>query len=191
MKKTLRTFVAVEIDRPIRSRAAELIELLRGVAADVKWVETHNLHLTMKFLGDVHERELVQVCRAVQRGASKVKPFDLELRGAGAFPNAVRPRTVWLGAGDGAPQMIVLHDAIEAALADLGYREEHRQFQTHVTIGRVRGAGPGIDELGKLLQQHAEFPAGRMTVNKVTAFSSTLTSDGPIYEVIGAASLGG
>jgi len=189
MKKTLRTFVAVEIDRQIRARAAELIELLRGSTADVKWVETHNLHLTMKFLGDVHEQELAQVCRAVQRGAAEVNPFELEICGAGAFPNAARPRTVWLGAGAGSDQMIVLHDAVEATLAKLGYREEHRQFQTHLTIGRVRGGGPGIIELGKLLQHHVGFLAGRMSVNKVTVFSSTLTSDGPVYDTIGTASL--
>ena len=87
--------------------------------------------------------------------------------------------------------MVVLHDRVEAALAELGYREEHRRFQTHLTIGRVRGGGPGIAELGALLQQHADFPAGRMTVGKVTVFASTLTPNGPIYEVLGTAPLGG
>ena len=98
---------------------------------------------------------------------------------------------MWIGAGAGAEQMIGLHDAVEAALADLGYRKEHRQFQTHLTIGRVRGSGPGIAELGKLIQQHAEFLVGRMTVGKVTVFSSELTSSGPVYETIATARLGG
>ena len=120
-----------------------------------------------------------------------MNPFDLEVRGAGAFPHAARPRTVWIGASAGAEQMIGLHDGIEAALAKLGYRKEHRQFQTHLTIGRVRGGGPGIAELGRLVQQHAEFLVGRMTVGKVAVFSSTLTSGGPIYETIGTARLGG
>ena len=114
----------------------------------------------------------------------------LEVRGAGAFPNAARPRTVWLGAGAGAEQMVVLHDRVEAALAELGYREEHRRFQTHLTIGRVRGVGPGIAELGQLLQQQADTVVGSMGVQKVTVFCSTLTSDGPIYEVLGTARLG-
>ena len=156
----------------------------------MKWVEPHNLHLTLKFLGDVPEREIAEVCRAVQRGAAEVKRFELEVRGAGAFPNAARPRTVWLGAGAGAEQMVMLHDRVEVPLAELGYREEHRRFQSHLTIGRVRGGGPGIAELGKLLQQHADFMAGRMTVGKVTVFSSTLTPAGPIYEVLGTAPLG-
>jgi RNA 2',3'-cyclic 3'-phosphodiesterase len=191
MKKTLRTFAAVEITPAIRARAGELIAALAGTAADVKWVEPHNLHLTLKFLGDVRQEEIVQVCQATTRGAAQVEPFELDVRGAGAFPNAARPRTVWLGAGEGREPMVVLHDRVEAALAKLGYREEHRRFQTHLTIGRVRGAGAGIVELGKLLQQQADFQAGRMAVGKVTLFSSTLTPDGPIYDVLGTAPLGG
>ena len=190
MKKTLRTFVAVEISAAIRARANGIIDALGGSAADVTWVEPHNLHLTLKFLGDVHQREIVDVCRAVARGASQVAPFSLEVHGAGAFPNAARPRTVWLGAAEGAAQMVVLHDRVEAALADLGYREEHRRFQTHLTIGRVRGAGPGITELGGLLQQQADVSVGSMDVQKLTVFSSTLTATGPIYEVLGTARLG-
>jgi 2'-5' RNA ligase len=190
MKKTFRTFVAVETSGPIRARAGELIAALMGTRADVKWVELHNLHLTLKFLGEVHEREIAQVCQAVARGAAEVEPFELEVRGAGAFPTAARPRTIWLGAGAGAEPMVVLHDHVEAALAELGYREEHRRFQTHLTIGRVRGSGPGIAELGQLLVEQADFVVGRMAVKKVTVFCSTLTSTGPIYEVLGTARLG-
>lgn len=190
MKKTLRTFVAIEINGAIRARAKELIAALGGTTAEVKWIEPHNLHWTLKFLGDVHQREILEVCQAVSAGAAKVTSFDLEVCSAGAFPNAARPRTVWLGAGEGAEPMVDLHDRIEAALAELGYREEHRRFQPHLTIGRVRGAGPGIAELGELLQQHADAPIGRMTVQKATVFCSTLTADGPIYEVLGTARLG-
>jgi 2'-5' RNA ligase len=214
MKKTFRAFVAVEIPKAIRAKAAELIESLSGTAADVKWVETHNLHLTLKFLGEVHENELFEVCRAVERGAAQVEPFELVVQGAGAFPNTARPRTVWLGASEGAEPMIRLHDAVEAELAELGYREEHRRFQVHLTIGRVRGgengkrgsrpygrrgssAGgdrsseAGIAALGELLQLQADFIAGCMTVERASVFSSTLTSDGPIYESLVTAQLGG
>jgi 2'-5' RNA ligase len=191
MKKTLRTFVAVAITQAIRKHAGELIAALAGTSADVKWVEPHNLHLTLKFLGEVHQNEIAQVCQAVARGAAGVNPFEIEVRGAGAFPSAARPRTVWLGAGEGAEPMVVLHDRVEAALAKLGYREEHRRFQPHLTIGRVRGAGAGIVELGQLLQQQADFAAGRMTVGKVTLFASILTPDGAVYELLGTGPLGG
>ena len=190
MRRTFRTFVAVEISSMIRTRAGELIATFSGTAADVKWVEPHNLHLTLKFIGEVHEREMGELLRAVVDGARRVQAFDLEVCGAGAFPNVARPRTVWLGAGEGRESMIELHDSIEAELANLGYREEHRRFQTHLTIGRVRGTGIGITALGELLQQHADDVVGRMTVQKATVFSSTLTPDGPLYEVVGTAALG-
>ena len=102
MKQTVRTFVAVEINDTNRACAEELIAKLQGAAADVKWVEAGNLHLTLKFLGDVPAREIARVCEVVQRGAGKVEAFELHLRGAGAFPNDRRPRTLWLGSGDGA-----------------------------------------------------------------------------------------
>jgi RNA 2',3'-cyclic 3'-phosphodiesterase len=191
MKKTLRTFVAVEITQSIRDRAGDLIAALAAAAADVKWVEPHNLHLTLKFLGEVKQQEIVRVSQAMARGAAEVQPFDLEVCGAGAFPTAARPHTVWFGSGEGAEQMIALHDRVEAALAKLGYREEHRRFQPHLTLGRVRSGGPGVAELGTLVKQNADFLAGQMTVGKVTLFSSTLTPDGPVYEILATAPLGG
>jgi 2'-5' RNA ligase len=190
MKKTFRTFVAVELTNPIRARAEELIASLADTSADVKWVEPHNLHLTMKFLGDVHQREIGDVCQAVMHGAADVQPFELEVCGAGAFPTAARPRTIWLGAGAGTESMVALHDKIETDLAELGYREEHRRFQPHITLGRVRGEGPQIVELGEKLGRQADFVAGRMTVNRVAVFSSTLRFDGPVYERIGDFPLG-
>ena len=82
--------------------------------------------------------------------------------------------------------MTALHDRVETELAKLGFRKEHRRFQTHLTIGRVRGGGPGIAELGAGWAAR-EFAAGRMAVEKLTVFASTLTSAGPIYEVLGTA----
>jgi len=190
MKKIHRTFIAVEINNAVRDRAKKQIAALAGTSADVKWVEPHNLHFTLKFLGDVHQHELLDVCRAVAREAAKIPAFDLEVCGVGAFPNSARPRTVWIGAKEGVASMITLHDQIEAALAPLGYREEHRQFQPHLTIGRVRGIGEGVAKLGSLLQQYADAPLGVIDVQKATIFISTLTPDGPIYEVVGSATLG-
>jgi 2'-5' RNA ligase len=161
MKHTLRTFVAVEIDSAVRARAGELIEALRASGAKAKWVEPQNLHLT------------------------------LEVRGVGAFPRSSRPRTVWLGAGGGEEKMVALHGQVEAALAKLGFREEQRRFHPHLTLGRVRGGGPAVAALGRLVQQHAEFNAGRLGVSQLSVFSSHLDPSGPTYEVLGRATLGG
>ena len=191
MKHTIRTFVAVEISSAVRRRAEELIEQLRGSPADVKWVEAQNLHLTLKFLGDVPSGEIARVCEAVQQGAGEAEPFELEVRGAGAFPNARRPRTLWLGSGDGEEEMVALHGHLEGPLKKLGFRGEHRRFHPHLTIGRVRRGGPGVAQLGQLLQQHADFIAGRVQVSEVVVFSSQLDRTGPTYEPLSRAKLGG
>ena len=191
MKHTLRTFVAVELNATNRACAGKLIESLKTVPADVKWVEPENLHLTLKFLGEVKSQETARVCEAVKRGAAAVQPFELELRGAGAFPNVFRPRTLWLGAGKGEAEMIDLHDRIETALTKFGYRKERRRFCPHLTIGRVRRGGPGVGELAQLMEQHADFDAGRLSVRQVAVFSSQLTNSGPIHEILGRSGLGG
>ncbi len=191
MKQTVRTFVAVEISSAIRARAEALIEVLRGAPVDVKWVEAHNLHLTLKFLGDVPSRETSRVCEAVQRGAAEVAPFELEVRGAGAFPKAARPRTLWLGVGSGEAAMVQLHRQIEGPLGKLGFRKDQRRFHCHLTLGRVRRGGPAVAELGQLVEQQADFFAGRVTVSQAIVFSSQLDRSGPIYEALSRAKLGG
>jgi RNA 2',3'-cyclic 3'-phosphodiesterase len=191
MKNTLRSFVAVELDASIRDKAAELIDALRAAPSDVKWVATDNLHLTLKFLDEVPISEIPAVREAVAQGAAKVEPFDMEVFGAGAFPNAGRPRTVWLGAREGAERMAELHHQVEKSLAALGFRKEHRRFQPHLTIGRVRhGGGRSLLALGELIWRYADFEAGRQSVNEVVVFSSTLERAGPIYQALGRAPLG-
>jgi 2'-5' RNA ligase len=191
MKSLIRTFIAVEIDAAIRRAAAKLIEQLRSAGADVKWVEPENLHLTLKFLGDLGPDGVARVCRAVQQATACVPPFEIEIRGAGAFPNVHRPQTIWLGASDGDEQMAELAEQVESALEPFGFRRETRRFRTHLTIGRVRRNGGRIAGLGSALAEQAGYEAGRMPVEEVVVFSSELTRAGPIYEAMGRAPLGG
>ncbi len=191
MRHTVRTFVAVEIGAENRQAAGRLIQSLRGAGADVKWVAPENLHLTLKFLGDVPNERLAEVCRAVEQAAGAQAPFVLELRGAGAFPNAARPRVIWLGTGEGTEPSISLAEAVEQALEGLGFRREARRFHPHLTLGRMRRSGPGVSALARLLKEHAEFDAGRAEINQTVVFSSQLTRSGPVYEPLAHARLGG
>lgn len=190
MKQTARTFIAVEMDESVRAAAARLIRALAASQADVKWVEPHNLHLTLKFLGEVPLEEIPAVCEAVQRAVAGIEPFRLELMGAGAFPNTRRPRTLWLGAGEGQVEMAALKQAVEHGLKKLGYRPEGRKFKTHLTLGRVRRGGPGMARLAELLAEHASYPAGASAVEEVTVFASELTPEGPVYSALSRAELG-
>jgi len=191
MAEVLRTFVAVEIPFEVRDRARRLIDQLSVTAAKVKWVEPEHMHWTLKFLGDVGILETPAICEAVMRAVEPLAPFDIEALGAGAFPDVHRPRTVWIGTGRGSEQMVELHDAIEHELAKLGYRAENRRFRPHLTIGRVRQSPTGIDELGELLRQNADFSSGLSTVYEVVVFSSQLSTRGPTYDPLCHAELKG
>lgn len=189
MGETTRTFIAVEIDERTAARAAAIIERLRGTGADVNWVSPRNLHLTLKFLGDVRNELLPSVIKAVQEAARRVPPFALEVLGVGAFPQLDRPRTIWLGAGQGGDAMQRLAEAVEQSLRPLGFAPEARGYTTHLTIGRVRRPSAALRSLSELMRRQSDQTAGVVAVEQVAVMASTLTPRGPIYEALARVSL--
>jgi 2'-5' RNA ligase len=187
----IRTFIAVEVSPQIHGRVADLAAKLRGSAVEVKWVADGAMHWTLKFLGGVDDRQLNDVCQAVADAVRPFTPFEIQARGAGAFPSAARPRTLWVGAGDGAEAMIALAAAVEKSLKKLGFPKEPRRFAPHLTIGRIRDPGPQLAGLSKLLAEYAEFDAGATIVDEVVVFSSRLEPAGPVHEAMSRAELAG
>lgn len=186
--RRIRTFIAVPASPIIRSGAKRLAQQLRPAAGYVKWVPPENLHWTLQFLGEVEDLEIPAVCSAVVAAAADLEGFELSARGAGAFPTPERPRTLWMGAGAGAQAMVALHTAIQKNLDRLGYRSEKRRFVPHVTLGRV-GRSDHPQSIVRELSHLAEFDGGSMRVDEVTVYSSTLQSDGPVYDVLARAPL--
>jgi len=191
MKGKVRTFVAVEIEEGVRNRAAKLIRQLQQCGADVRWVDARQMHITLKFLGDVDFRDVYQVCVAVERAVAAVEPFSIEVRGVGAFPSLARPRVLWLGVEYGAEQLCDLNARVESALQSLGYPREARRFQAHLTLGRVRRQDQALQDLAKMMQEMQDLDFGPSSVEEVVVFSSELQPDGPIYEPMSRAELGG
>lgn len=191
MASTLRTFVAVDIDAAVETQVSRLIKRLQNTSAKVKWVDPQHLHYTLKFLGEIHLRDVPEICSTIEKAVRPLESFRAVAAGAGAFPDPERPRTVWLGITDGQEEFVSLHDVVEDALDKLGFRREHRRFRPHLTLGRVRQSPTGIEELGKLVQQHRDFVAGELYVGEVKIFSSVLTKDGPHYTPLGSAELRG
>ncbi len=188
MSKT-RTFIAIEALDQVHASALTAIERLRSAAENVKWVEPDNLHWTLQFLGDLSDVEMAEVCLRTVRTAAKHVAFTVEAKGVGAFPSIQRPRTLWLGAGEGAEQMVELHASIEQALNSLGFRGENRQFVPHLTLGRAaRGSSHG-NELAEHLAKLIDFDGGVMGVDAVTVYASELGRDGPTYHVLARAPL--
>ena len=187
-----RTFIAVELAPRVATRAGELIDKLRVAAAQVNWVKTQHMHLTLKFLGDVPDTETPDICRVVADVARQIEPFEITCRGAGAYPTADHPRTLWIGIEDGAEELCALQAALESALKDeLGFPKEARRFQPHLTIGRVKHEPPSArGELAALLAKQANFDADLTVIDEVVVFASYLARSGPSYEALGRAELG-
>jgi 2'-5' RNA ligase len=187
----LRTFIAVDLGKPIRDRIVSLQEKLAQSGAPVKWVEVENLHVTLLFLGEVEDRTVPAVCQAVADVGQQHAPFTMTVEAVGSFPNARRPRVLWVGVGDGVQELCGLHDALEPPLLDLGcYRREERRYTPHITIGRVKTERPS-DHLATALAKNTAWKAGEIPVREVLVMSSELTPDGPLYTVLSRAKLGG
>jgi 2'-5' RNA ligase len=191
MASQVRSFIAVEITSGIRARAKKLIEQLGRTGADVKWVEPDNLHLTLAFLGEVPVLEIPEICDTAKASIGDFEPFEIDVSGVGAFPDLRRPRTIWLGVGDGADEMIALHDTLQQGLSKLGFRSENRRFRPHMTLGRVRHSPIGLDELGRAINDMKDLHIEAMEVAEVVVFSSRLDRGGPEYEPLGTIELKG
>ncbi len=187
----LRTFIAVDTNKPIRDRCVLLQESLARTSPDVKWVEPENLHVTLLFLGEVEDRDVPALCRAVSEVCSRHAGFRMSVEGVGCFPNPRRPRTLWVGVGAGNAELIALHDALEPPLLALGcYRREERQYTPHITLGRVRGER-SAGTLATALAQKARWQAGETLVREVRVLSSQLTPKGPVYATLSRGKLAG
>jgi 2'-5' RNA ligase len=188
----IRTFIAINLESAVHRRVMALQETLaRSVGDEVKWVEDNNMHLTLLFLGEVDQRQVHEVCRAVARCCAERESFVLEVVGVGAFPNTRRPRILWAGVGQGTEELVSLHDVLEEALLELGcYRREERKYSPHVTLGRVHQDG-AEEKIVEALTRHQHWQGGETRVTEALVMSSDLTPRGPIYTVMSRAKLGG
>jgi 2'-5' RNA ligase len=147
----IRCFVAVLLPERVRAGLAAVCDELRGQTRGLSWVRADNLHLTLRFLGEVEPAMLEPVQDAVTDAAGGVAPFTVSLGGLGGFPPGRAPRVLWASVSTGGEAMVALHGALEAALASRGIPRESRPFHPHVTLARVReprGAGGLASVLG-------------------------------------------
>lgn len=175
----MRAFIAVEISEEVRTEVARLQEKLQTAGADVKWVEPENLHLTLKFLGEIEEGRVPALTEALNFSL-RLPPFTFSLEGVGAFPKMEHPKVLWAGIHEGKDPLIGLARVVETACSGCGFPPEERPFSPHLTIGRVRSP-QGLNRLIQKLQS-AEFQGGKTQAGGITLFQSTLGPGGPIYQ---------
>jgi 2'-5' RNA ligase len=176
----MRAFLAIDPPASLQGGLAEVVDCLKKAGADVRWVPVGNIHLTLKFFGNIKESEVEAIVGAASLATQKITPFDLQVTQSGAFPNIKSPRVIWLGMDGQIDTLTNLCRGLEQALATIGYLPEDRPLHPHLTLGRVRSSR-GRDRLTQLLRELAlpAFPI--FQVSELILFRSTLTPQGSIY----------
>ncbi len=154
---------------------------LLSLGGDLKPVERDNIHLTLKFLGNVDAKTIANIKSSL--GTVKFSPFQMEIKGTGAFPSLSRMNVVWVGIGEGWTQVQQVYEQTESVLSGLGFKRESRSFSPHITIARVR-SGRHRDEVAGFLRQLEEKSFGTFLADKVRLKQSVLSSAGPRYSTL-------
>jgi len=177
---TIRAFIAVEIDQPHKQKLSDLITHFKKSDADIKWVTENQMHLTLKFLGNIEQEKTQEISDILKGIADSSNSFDIQFSGIGAFPNLKRPRIVWIGIEKGSELLKLLNSKIEYGLEKIGFEKEKREYKTHLTLGRVKSL-KNIKELTSLIDKTTLGFQDKIKIDKLTLFQSTLTPKGAVY----------
>ncbi|MEK6408638.1 MAG: RNA 2',3'-cyclic phosphodiesterase [Acidobacteriota bacterium] len=175
----VRTFICIEISESIKERIGQLQKTLREIEGQVSWTKPSNIHLTLKFLGDVEATRIDAVCKAVQRAAGGISPFEVEAGGTGCFPSPRSPRVLWVGFSVVPEPLKQLYENIEDELAREGFPREKRKFSPHLTIGRIRTSHNAARVAEELIA--VGFKSETFKATEVIAMRSDLRPTGSIY----------
>jgi len=178
----VRSFIAFDLDNvQVKRKLSDAQALLIKTGADLKIVEPENIHVTMRFLGEVRSDSIDKVFDAMKKAL--FVPFEVRIQGVGAFPDARYPRVVWAGITQGANDLRSISSQLEPHLMALGFAPDPKGFSPHLTIARVRG-GRNKTELAKFITDQKDFTFGTIRAACLRLKRSVLTPKGPIYSTL-------
>jgi len=178
----IRCFIAVDIDDPvIVDRIVSIQYRLSGTGVRMKLVEKNNLHITLRFLGEISRPLLEKVIDIIK--TVSFNSFQIKLQNIGCFPTPSRPRVIWIGVTEGEEKLREIHNELESKLRKLGFPKEKERFVAHLTIARVKSFSQ-VSRLIQVLNELRDIEIGEFTVNCIRVKKSTLTPKGPIYSTL-------
>jgi len=186
----IRSFLAIELPKPILGKIEEVQGDLRSTHADVRWVSPEKIHLTLKFFGNIEESRIDLIFKSIEEPVRDALPFSVRVEGVGAFPSLKNPRVVWMGLDDGKERLVSLQKQLEDCLEKIGFEPEDRPFQPHLTLGRMKST-QGKEELVRGMEKYREEEFGAFQVERVVLFKSELRPSGPIYTLLRVLRMGG
>jgi len=188
-----RLFIAVELDKSVAlglDRFCSHLQNKHGLDdRGIKWVKSSNIHLTLKFLGDVDDGDIPTVYDCLNDVVEQFDPFDFEIANCGCFPAKGPARILWAGIDDGQEDLQALAEAIDMACNELGFPLENKQFQGHLTLARIKQAKVGY-AVREALEQIKPIRLGLQPVSRITLVESSLARTGPEYTAMHHATLG-
>ena len=177
----MRLFVALEIPSAVRDNLGALLEEFRAVSPQTRWVRTENLHVTLKFIGEVPEAKLAAI-RGALAGVRCAQPVTLDFRGLGFFPNEKHPRVFWAGI-EASPNLKTLAADIDRATEKAGIAPEKRPFSPHLTLARFEP--PRLTkQLRAAIQEHAGRDFGSLRTSEFHLIESKLKPPGAEYTTL-------
>jgi len=188
MSKTIRTFIAIEIPKTVISKIRELQGVIKAYGFKIRWVRAENIHLTLKFLGDIEEIKINEIAEAVSKTAEKHSPISLKAKGIGVFPGIKRPHVLWVGLSGQLEALIKLQQTLDENLIALGFSSEERPFKGHLTMGRIKDR-IDVKKLGDALMAFRRFESETFTTGQIILYKSELTPSGAIYTKLASASI--
>lgn len=180
MAASIRTFIAIELPQNIIAAIGGIQEDLKSNKLDVKWVRPENIHLTLKFLGNIDPATVAGIEGVLHDMIKTAAPFSLTAKGLGVFPGLKRPRVIWIGVVGQIDALIGLQRQLDENLQKTGFAPEKRPFKGHLTIGRFRGR-LDTQRMAVILNRFHDVEAGSFTVKHLILFKSDLQPNGPIY----------
>ena len=177
----IRAFLAIDLDDDLKPKINSIIKEFRGSDANIKYVDLANLHLTLKFFGDIDVEGIDLLGQKISDVVAQFDSFSIKIRGCGAFPNSNHIKVIWVGIEDD-DVLRDLHDRLDAEFKKLGF-EADRKFSSHLTIGRMKSAR-NKDKVKSAIESFGDVEVGEMKVEKIILKKSTLKASGPIYEDI-------
>jgi 2'-5' RNA ligase len=189
----IRSFIAIDLPGTLHTELTQVAETFQEklIGMPIRWVPVPNIHLTLKFLGDVSEKNIPMINKILLAEAMHHKQFEISVGGFGVFPNFSRPRVIWVGI-EAPEELQHLYRRIDIETARLGYAPDKRKFDPHLTLGRVsRNANPG--EVRKISSELRQFKLGFLgaaRITEVNLFRSDLSPKGAVYSKLFKAQLG-
>lgn len=179
----IRSFIAITIPEEVKEVLAGLVQGLKPIFPKISWVKPENMHITLKFLGNIREEDIGQIKQIMAKSCTDISPFSLQGQALGVFPTVNRARVIWTGLHGETALLEKLYLALETGLAQIGFAKEERPFRPHLTLGRIKTRAKPKPLL-EAIHQYQTFSTPSFTVKEIVLFKSTLHPQGARYTVL-------